>query len=100
VYSSLGVSGVTLLPVELDPGSCYLAAVAAVRGEPSGIAMSVDLVEREAQNRSGPGDAETAVAFCAEGKERTTITVEAGSAGTAWVLGIWSVGKLAIGGAK
>jgi hypothetical protein len=100
VYSSLGVSGVTLLPVELDPNSCYLGAVAAIRGEPSGIAISADLGEREAQNRSGPFDAETAVAFCSEGKTRSTITVEANTSGVAWVFGLWRVGKLPIGGAK
>jgi hypothetical protein len=100
VYSSLGVSGVTLLPVELDPERCYLVAVAAVRGEGTGLALSADLVQREAQNHSGPGGSETAISFCADGKTSTTITVEAPGSGTAWVLGMWAVGKLPIGGAR
>lgn len=100
VYSSLGVSGVTLLPVELDPERCYLVAAAAVRGEGQGLALSADLVQREAQNHSGPGGSETAISFCADGRTSTTITVEAPGGGTAWVLGVWPVGKLPIGGAR
>lgn len=97
VYTSLGVSGVTLLPIELEPSRCYLAAVSAIRGEPSGIAMSAELGAFQAQNRSAPGKAGTTLAFCARGQDSVLVDVEARGAGVGWLFALWPTGQLPLG---
>ncbi len=62
--------------------------------------MSVDLDEREAQNHSGPEGMGTALGFCAEGRERTAVTVEAAGSGVAWLFAVWPMGQLATGGGR
>lgn len=97
VYASLGVSGVTLLPIELEPGSCYLAAVSAVRGEASGVALSVEVGPFQGENRSAPGKDGTTLAFCARGADHALIDVEARGAGVSWLLGLWPAGRIPLG---
>jgi hypothetical protein len=63
--SSLGAGGITLLPIELEPSGCYVAAVTTLADEPSGIALSAQLGERQAQNHAVVGGGGTAIAFCA-----------------------------------
>jgi hypothetical protein len=97
VYTSLGVSGVTLLPIELEPGSCYLAAVTAVRGEASGVALSVEVGPFQSENRSPPGKDGATLAFCARGANHALVDVEARGAGVSWLLGLWSAGRIPLG---
>jgi hypothetical protein len=97
VYSSLGVTGVTLLPIELEPGACYLVALAAIRGQLAGMAIAVQAGNQRSEDNPGPGASGTAVAFCAGREERASIEVEARGVGLAWLLGIWQTGRLPIG---
>lgn len=97
VYSSLGVAGVTVLPIELEPGACYLAAVSSIRGEPGGIAIAAQADSHRVENNPGSQSAGTAVAFCAGQSDRALIDVEARGVGVVWLLGVWQTGRLPIG---
>jgi hypothetical protein len=97
VYSSLGVTGVTLLPIEVEPGACYLAALAAIRGEPAGMAIAVQAGNHRSEDNPGPGGTGTAVAFCAGREQRASIDVEARGVGLVWLLGVWQTTRLPIG---
>jgi hypothetical protein len=97
IYSSLGVSGITLLPIELDPGGCYLAAVAALRGDPSGVALSIERGRHQSQNHGGPGGPGTALAFCADGSSEALADVEVRGGGVSWLFALWPAGHHALG---
>jgi hypothetical protein len=97
VYTSLGVQGMTALPVEVEPGACYLAGVTAVRGEPLGIALAVSSGLHRGQNHAGSEARGTALAFCAGGEERALIEVEARGSGIIWILALWETGRQPIG---
>jgi hypothetical protein len=97
IYSSLGVTGVTLLPIEVEPGACYLVALAAIRGEPAGMAIAVVAGNHRSEDNPGPNAVGTAIAFCAGREERASIDVEARGVGLAWLLGVWQTARLPIG---
>ncbi len=97
IYSSLGVAGVTLLPVEVEPGACYLVAVAAIRGEPAGIAIAAEAGNQRSEDNPGPGGTGTAIAFCAGQEQHALIDVEARGVGMVWLLGMWQTGRVPIG---
>ncbi len=99
LYSSLGVAGFTILPVDVEPGACYLAAVAAIRGEPAGIAIAADAGSQHSQDNPGSAGSGTSIAFCAGSSERASIEVEARGVGIIWLMGLWQTGRLPIGGA-
>jgi hypothetical protein len=97
VFASLGVQGSTLLPVEVEPGACYLVAVAAIRGESRGIALAVRSGSATVQNQTAPDTEDTAVAFCAEGDEIASVEVEARGNGLGFLLAGWQTGRVAPG---
>jgi hypothetical protein len=97
VYSSIGVAGVTVLPLEVEPGACYLAAIAPIRGEPLGIALAAQADTQRAEDNPGASSSGTAVAFCAGQAERALIDVEARGIGLVWLLGVWQTGRMPIG---
>lgn len=92
VMTARGVSGVTLVPVELEPGACYVAAVAAVRGRSLGVALSLTLAGRQFQNQIGPDGAGTTLAFCVDGDATPELTIEARGPGLAWLFALFRSG--------
>ena len=97
VYSSLGVTGVTLLPLEVEPGRCYIAALAALRGTTAGLAVGLGSGTTRGQNRSTADQSDTSVSFCAGNERRITFEVEARGSGVAWLLSAWPAGRLPLG---
>jgi hypothetical protein len=97
VFASLGVQGSTILPIELEPGGCYLIAVAAIRGEPRGIALAARSGSATAQNQTAPDTGNTSVAFCAEGDDVGVVEVEARGNGLGFLLAGWQTGRLSLG---
>jgi hypothetical protein len=97
VFESLGVLGVTRVPIELEADACYRAAVTTLRGQTEALALGVRMGLREAQNNGGPGGRGTVVSFCAAGAKRATLEVESHGTGVAWLLGLWQEGRLAPG---
>jgi hypothetical protein len=97
VYSSLGVTGVTLLPIEVEPGRCYIAALAALRGTPSGLALGLGSGPNRVQNHSSPDGADTSAAFCATVERTVLLEVEARGVGVTWIAAVWPTGRLPLG---
>ena len=96
IDEALLISGVTLLPISVIPGRCYVAAIAAVRGRALGIAMSAMTGAGRAQNQSDPGAAGTSLAFCAT-RETQLIEVEARGSGTTYLFALWAAGSHPLG---
>jgi hypothetical protein len=96
-YESLGVAGTTILPVEVEPGACYLIAAASVRGRSAGVALAVTHGDAVSQNHGGAEGDGTTLAFCALSETRAQVEVDARGAGLVWLLGIWQTGRMRIG---
>jgi hypothetical protein len=88
----LGVAGGTLVPIELEPGSCYVAAVAAARGELRHLAVATTVDGRATRDDSGASRDGVAMAFCSQRAERAQLRVEARGTGVVWSLAMWRVG--------
>ncbi len=95
VQTSLGVQGVTRLPLELLPGACYTVAVAALRGAGTSFALGVRSGAAHRENHTRDGAGGVALSFCAEGGAEGRAEVHAGGFGVAWVLGVWQTAPAA-----
>lgn len=96
VYESLGAGGVTLLPLPVTPGRCYLLALAGLRGQMIGVAASASFGTRRVQNHSGLGGDGVAVAFCAV-DDTATFEIEARGTGLLWLGALFNVSGAELG---
>jgi len=97
IYSSLGVQGSTQLPLEVEPGACYSALLAPLRGNVVRLSLSV---RAHAPGEVPHGSADTegsAVSFCAEGARLATLEVDSQGSGLAWLLAVWQTGRSVLG---
>lgn len=97
VYESLGVAGITALPVPVEAGACYLVGVTAIRGNPLGVGIQATLPALAAQNQSGPGSSGTSLSFCAMSDEPALLEVDTRGTGLIWLLAVWQTALLPVG---
>ena len=95
--SWLGIAGPTRVPVELTPGSCYLAVAAAARGDLRYMTLAAHVDGRTALDSNAGWVDGTTVGFCAEKRGRAALEVDARGLGVAWVLSLWKVGSVTLG---
>jgi hypothetical protein len=94
-----GGSGVTPVPMPMEPGACYVAVVALSQGTAHSIGLRVRVGARDAVDDRGGEDAGAVVAFCAGDRTVGSAQVEAhGTPLLGWALalyrlqtGIWEV---------
>lgn len=97
IYSSLGVAGLTLLPVEVEPGQCYLAALALIDGSAKLVALSAATgTVRSAAHTDEPNGA-AILTFCAGSSGRATLETEVHGASLVSALGVWPLGHRRLG---
>ncbi len=96
IYEAMGVAGVTLVTVPLEPGACYVAAVGGI-GEGQQSFRIAALAGTWAQHQSLDGDRSAAVAFCADSRESGRVEIEAQTAVEAWVMGVWRASRVTLG---
>jgi hypothetical protein len=99
VLLAQGASGVTPLPLELEPGGCYLLVAVLEHGRGHGIGIHVGVGARRFDDERGSKDDTAAATFCARQETRARVEVDARSAGAGWALamfrmqgGAWNVG--------
>ncbi|HVW26590.1 MAG TPA: hypothetical protein VHC69_14585 [Polyangiaceae bacterium] len=97
VYESLGVAGLTVLPLELEPGRCYLAAVASLQGDVKLIALNAVAFGPAAQSHVDDTDEAAAVTFCAGTTPRGRLEVEVHGASPIWLAAVWPFGERRLG---
>ncbi len=88
-----GVSGRTVLGVEIEPNACYAAAVGASRGDVRVIALTVRIGARSFADTSGSTYEGGVVTFCGDGAERATLELYAAGSSLGWVAGLWRIGE-------
>ena len=92
IEQRLGVAGMTSIPVSIEPGSCYVAAVGTIRGDPRSVTLTARVDTRIAfDSNAGLVDG-SAVAFCSGGSEQARIETEVRGSAVAWVLDVWRLG--------
>jgi hypothetical protein len=92
VEQRLGVAGVTTVPIAIQPGSCYVATVSTMRGDPRSVALSAKVDTRVAFDANAGLIDSAAVAFCSGGAEKARLEVEVRGSAVAWLLDIWQMG--------
>ncbi len=96
IYTSLGVVGVTALPLEVEPGACYVAAVAVLRGDSQGLALAASTGADDHENQTDANG--TVVAFCAKESHFALLEIEGRGTGLVWLAAVWQSGRVPIGG--
>lgn len=94
-----GGSGLTPVPLSIEPGGCYLAVVAVVQGDARGIGLRVHVGARDSSDNRGIEESSAVSGFCAGDQSVALATVEArGAPLLGWGLalfkldaGIWGV---------
>jgi hypothetical protein len=100
VMLAQGGAGTTPVAFALEPGACYVAAVAGVSGQTKGIGIRAQVGARESTDDRNPNEAAGAVTFCALERTRATLQVEARGTALVWGLalfrvasGVWEVAR-------
>jgi hypothetical protein len=97
VDEALGVQGPTTMPVEIEPGACYLAVVVAVRGTAQTLTHAARTRGRESQSRAPLDAPGTALSFCAGSSSRGLIEVESRGLSLVWMSALWRTGRERLG---
>jgi hypothetical protein len=93
IEQRLGVSGITSIPISIEPGGCYLGTVATMRGEARVITLSAKVDTRITHDATAGLAEGAAVAFCSNGTDKAYFDVEARGSAVAWVLDVWRMGS-------
>jgi hypothetical protein len=97
VYQSLGVSGMTSLPIEVERGQCYLAVLAPVQGSAKLVSLSATSGARHSLAHAGEPDAAVAVTFCAGNTGRGALDTEVHGNGVVWVAALFPMARMRLG---
>jgi hypothetical protein len=91
-----GVGGTTATPLEITPGSCYLAIVGLGRGDLRSLSLSAMLEGRPLHEEASGTREGGALAFCSREATVLPLTIEARGANVLWGLGLWRVGPASL----
>jgi hypothetical protein len=97
VDQALGVQGPTLMPIAIEPGACYVAALSAAQGQAFTLALGVASGSISAQNHSGLGTDGTLISFCSRGESQASIEADSRGTGLTWLFALWQTGRVALG---
>jgi len=97
VDEALGVQGSTAMPLEVEPGACYLALVIELRGTAQTLALAARSGGREAQSRASLDAPGAALSFCAGSSPRALVEVEARGLSLVWMTALWQTGRVRLG---
>jgi hypothetical protein len=97
VDEALGVQGSTAMPVEVEPGACYLAVVVELRGAAQTLSLAAKAGAEEAQSRSPLDAPGTALSFCVGGAANALVEVEARGLSLVWMSALWQTGRTLLG---
>lgn len=95
VFQAVGAPGITALPVQIEPDSCYLAGFAAVREGAGAGRLTVEVAGEKRHDDATEEPRGAAVSFCAPaGVTVARALVDLRGSKGVWVLALWRVGGL------
>ena len=92
VFESVGVQGATMVPIAIEPGACYLASVALIRGDSRGFRLAADVGGRSPHDEVVDRPEAAAIAFCSESETSARLEVETRGSAPWWALVVWQLG--------
>jgi len=92
---ALGAQGSTRIPMTVEAGACYLAAVAMVRGQNTGLRVRASVDARTSFEALPAGADGIVLTFCSGHSERAMLEVETRGQAPRWALAVWPVGAAA-----
>ncbi len=92
IFEALGAHGTTMVPIEVVPGACYVAAVALLRGETRGMRLIAEIGDRQPQDQATPDQDGAAIAFCADVETSARLTLDVRSSQAFWSLAVFRLG--------
>lgn len=89
IYESMGVTGMTVLPLQIEPNTCYVVAAGVLRGLVK--AFQVRLLTPGAQASATASNDRTgaALAFCSGVEQKAELQIESFGASLAWLAAVW-----------
>jgi hypothetical protein len=91
IATLLGVQGETMVPFVVEPGQCYLAVAALVRGDARGLRLAVEVGDRAPHDEIAERPEAAQVAFCATTEDRAALRIDARGSQPWWVGLVWRV---------
>ncbi len=91
IETIMGVQGETLAPFAVEPGQCYLAVVALVRGEARALKAAVEIGDRAPHDEIADRPEAAQISFCATTEDRAALRIEARGPQPWWVALLWRV---------
>lgn len=95
-YASLGVTGLTELPIEVEPGECYVAMTVPIQGDAKLLTLGWEAAMQRTRVHSDDGNAAMA-SFCAGASERAKLEVEVHGREVVWLTALWPVASRRLG---
>lgn len=86
---AMGVQGDTLVPIPVEPGRCYFAAVALVRGDTRSLRLLAEIGDRSLRDDATGRSEGAGIAFCSESDESASLRVAARGSSPWWALAVW-----------
>jgi hypothetical protein len=96
LLTSFGVVGKTRLPMSVEPGQCYVAALSPMGGLPRLVSLALTAGGPPSVAHSTDAHDGVAVAACARGT-RATLDVEVVGGGSQWALLVWPASGVQLG---
>lgn len=93
IAETLGVNGLTEVPIEVEPGRCYLAAMALIRGDARAMRLSARVGDRAPHDDVIDKPESASIAFCAEVETSVLLDVDARGNSAWWALAVWPMGS-------
>ena len=100
VFLAEGPSGMTPIPLTLEPGACYFAVVGIDHGHGRGIGLRAMVLARMTADDRSNSDEGALVSFCARDSDHARLEVDARGVGVAWALALFRVESGAWAGAR
>lgn len=97
-YASLGAQGLTPLPQQLLPSTCYLAALVTVHGSAQALSLGVRAGAKSAEGNASGSEPGTHVGFCTGKSGLAELEVEARGLGVAWLVTLFQMGPARVEG--
>ena len=88
IVLSQGGQGLTGITVDVEPGACYVAIVAGIRGRLRQLSLRASVGALDSTDERGAAEEAAAVAFCARDRHVARLEVEARGAAPWWALSL------------
>lgn len=96
-FVSLGVAGTTLMPVELETGQCYLAALVAIQGDTRLLSLNVSAGALRRSAHSDDPEEAAVLSFCAGSSTTGHLDADVRGTSLAWGAALWPLGRTRLG---